>query len=128
MKFKNGEDDVMYGACVYCGQTMNVTAMVDPDATESQMNREATMHCNCAGAKEFRDRENAKHRAVEVIDEVIKDEELKAAMMTLIAPVCEQEVKSVSIDTGTGKKYAMKLNKGGLIEVKVSITSVTTRS
>lgn len=128
MRFKNGDNEVMYGECLFCHQTMNITAMVDEDASESEMNRAATMHCGCEEAKQYRAAENAKHRAVEVIEEMIRDEDVKMSMQTLVAPVCDMQIKNVLIDDGQGTRYKMKLNKGGLIEVQVTVTNVTARS
>lgn len=125
-KNNNGEQ-VMYGTCRFCGQILNVTLMCEEDATDAEMNRQATLHCGCEGGKEYAAMEEAKARAVSVIEENVTDEEIKVALQTLVSPVCEKAVKSVTIDTGSGTKYALRMNKG-YAEVKITRTNIETKS
>ena len=120
-------ETVMYGKCRYCGQIMDVTFACEEGATDAEMNRQATLHCTCEGAKLYAAIEAAKVRAIRVINETVGNEEIRDAMQVLVSPACEQAVKNITIDNGNGTKYAMQLNKG-LVEVKVTKTSVETQS
>lgn len=110
---------IKVGMCAYCGQARNVTAEEDLD--QDQIDELATEECSCPQGYSNRKKKAQREACLENIRELIaeRDPEIAEIFKTCIAPLQEGEFKSVTIDTGYGKKARIKDTKDGLkIEVE----------
>lgn len=109
------------GSCRYCGQT----AILDVEvATKDTADEEATLKCNCDGAKNYKYKLERIKKANDNIElafhESYHDTEylLKAAVPALI----DYKIAKMTVDTGAGTKGEIKLTNKGNIKVSKSIS------
>lgn len=105
---------IKVGICAYCGQARNVSTEEDLD--QEQLDELATEQCECPDGYPYRKKKMQREACLENIRELIaeKDPGIAKIFESCINPLQEGEFKSVTIDTGYGKKARIKDTKDGL--------------
>lgn len=105
---------IKVGICAYCGQARNVSTEEILD--QEQLDELATEQCGCPDGYPYRKKKMQREACLDNIRELIaeKDPGIAKIFESCINPLQEGEFKSVTIDTGYGKKARIKDTKDGL--------------
>ncbi len=96
------------GSCKYCGQkTAGIIA--GDNATEEEINKLATLQCNCNEAQAFQKVEQKKTCAEANIKQLFKDDgtKLKHALLEACDGLASQNIKKVTITTAEGVRATL---------------------
>ncbi len=111
------------GCCKYCGQVNTFQWADGKYITDFEIEREATLACNCEEAVYFKERDYKITAAIERLSNILNngDEQEGQAFHILektVPLIYDQEIYSISIDVGTGVKVDLKRGKEGQIKIK----------
>lgn len=99
------------GKCKYCNQIR----MFSTDVEEEDAEKEATLECDCNGAKIFKQAEARREKAKDNIELAIYkiDEEVCEYAKKCVPLVDRGRIAKITVDLGTGIKLTvLKTNKG----------------
>lgn len=108
------------GTCIYCGQ-VNAFEIEDGMAlSEEERDKIATKECSCENAKNAREQEAAYEKAEWEIDKIFRedDEKVKDIMRKGMRAIQNDEIKSMTIDTGLNVKCKVSMSVTGCIKVE----------
>lgn len=113
-----GEAELNYGACIYCGQMYQIEMIGHMSAEE--LNERATSLCNCSLAKKEQKRLEKKLTASEKLEKLTEgmDEEITALLRDCIEPISNEIISGVTVKVNGSTKMSISMNSKGNIEIK----------
>lgn len=105
------------GACEFCGQIIMIEG--PEDMTPEEIDREATLHCECKPALIRQNEKKFKDTAYSYIDMMVKKEGINAVLKAAADLIATHEANQMTITHG-GMKYSIKRSKTG---PKVEVTT-----
>mgnify|MGYP001625098395 CR=1 FL=1 len=106
--------ELMIGHCRYCGDPRQVEMEVD--ASQEEADIQATEECDCLEAKEARRKREQAEACERIIETMIAGSypEIADLLLNSIGNIQEYKFEKLTIDTGAGKKFAIKRTKDGI--------------
>ena len=103
--------ELMIGHCRYCGQVE-----MEVDASQEEADIQATEECDCLEAKEARRKRKQAEACERIIETMIAGSypEIADLLLNSIGNIQEHKFEKLTIDTGAGKKFAIKRTKDGI--------------
>lgn len=116
---RHEETEIQYGSCVFCGQMFQLETMLGVTSDE-ELDRAATMKCDCPQATNFQRVENAKDHAEKAIAEMFGEDEEKAGKMLMdaIPMIINGEIEKLSVTSITGCQAQMKMTNKGKLKIE----------
>lgn len=102
------------GCCIYCGQTQLVVA--GEDLTEDEINKLATLQCNCDEAQALQKIEQKKTYADANIKRLFENDGagLKQIMLSATGCLAAQNIKKISITTAEGVRATLTAKENSI--------------
>jgi len=109
------------GACIYCGQTQLVVG--GEELTEDEINKLATLQCNCDEAQALQKMEQKKTYAEANIKRLFTDDGqlLVETLLKVVQPLACQRIKKLSVTTSEGIRATLTAKENS---IKVERTEV----
>lgn len=108
------------GTCIYCGQINAFEVEDGMILTEEERDKLATKECSCENAKNAREQEAAYKKAEEEIEKIFREDSGKVQdiMRKGMRAVQDDEIKSLTVDTGWDVKCKVSMSQKGGIKVE----------
>ena len=102
------------GCCIYCGQLANVVA--GEGLTEDEVNKLATLQCNCDEAQALQKVEQKKTYAEANIKQLFENDGagLKHVLLEACGCLAAQNIKKISITTADGVKATLTAKENSI--------------
>lgn len=109
------------GACVYCGQTQLVVG--GETMTEEEINKQASLQCNCDEAQFLQKVEQKKTYAAANIKRLFENDGQAAlqVMLNAVEPLACQKIKKLSLVTGEGIRATLTAKENSIKVERVEI-------
>ena len=105
---------MVLGYCKYCHDRRMVD--VPDDATDDEINKAATLDCDCPGAKLARKKEYQREACTEYIEKMISTDfpEIGEIMKNSIQAMQDMKISKITINTYVGKPARLTMSKDGI--------------
>ena len=114
---KKENDEKLIGYCKYCGQGNQISDTDEYFLEMSDIDEIATLRCRCKEGAEYRNHMRSKDDAEQKIRMNLEAEEHQAVLMSLVEPIVEGTISSVSVNFGGGLAANMRLNKNDVVRI-----------
>lgn len=113
--------ELFKGACIYCGQIQLING--GEGMSDEEVNKAATMECNCDAAQLYQKNERKKNYAEANIKELFAEdgEAVQRALLDIVPALAWRQLTKVSITTQEGIKATLT---GKEASIKVERTEV----
>lgn len=98
------------GACIYCGQIHMVNT--EDTTNEAEINRIATLYCNCPDAVREQEIEKSVSEAKDYIKEIFASEDLQRLLTWEVELVARHTIEKANISKGEIKVMISRNAKG----------------